>query len=324
LAKNADLEMSLHQEIILAYLLDLWVGDPKNFPHPVRWIGQAAGWLERVARRYVTNLFVAGCVTTVLMLFMTVVGAWILLWVLGRVHPYLEVCGSVYLFYACLSVRSLYDESKPVADHLHEGQIDEARISLSHIVGRDTKTLDAHGITRATVETVAENTVDGIVAPLFYACLGGAPLALGYKCINTLDSLFGYRNKFYEKFGKFPARLDDVANWIPARIGGALMVLASWFCGYRGLSAWRIMLRDGGKHLSPNAGIPEAAMAGALGLQLGGPSDYNGILVNKLFIGDSLKEIEIDDISRSHRVMFATSLLSLLFFVWIFLELGIR
>ena len=157
-----------------------------------------------------------------------------------------EICGSIYLMYACFSTRSLYDESKPVADFLNKGQIDEARVSLSHIVGRDTESINERRIMRATVETVAENTIDGIVAPLFYACLGGAPLALGYKCINTLDSMFGYRNEIYEWFGKISARLDDVANWIPARIGSALMVLASWICRYRGLNAWRIMLRDGG------------------------------------------------------------------------------
>jgi len=316
--------MSWYQEIILAYLLDLWIGDPKNFPHPVRWIGQAAGVLESRTRRYIMNPFIAGSVTTVLMLFVTVTGAWFLLWFLGGVHPYLKVCGSIYLMYTCFSVRSLYDESKPVADHLQKGRIEEARISLSHIVGRDTKTLDARGIRRATVETVAENTIDGIVAPLFYACLGGAPLILGYKCINTLDSLFGYRNEVYERFGKFPARLDDIANWIPARIGGVLMVLASWLCGYRSLNAWRIMWRDGNKHLSPNAGIPEAAMAGALSIQLGGAGDYDGVSVNKPFIGDSLNEIQTDDISRSHRVMFAASLLSLVFFMWLFWELRIR
>ncbi len=316
--------MSWYQEIILAYVLDLWIGDPKSFPHPVRWIGRAAGILEIQARRYILNPFVAGCVTTVLLLLITGVGAWVFLWGLGQAHPYLEACGSIYLLYACFSVRSLYDESKPVADFLSEGKIDEARISLSHIVGRDTQSLEARGITRATVETVAENTIDGIVAPLFYACLGGAPLALGYKCINTLDSLFGYRNEAYGRFGKFPARLDDAVNWVPARIGGALMVLAAWFCGYHGLNAWRIMLRDGDKHLSPNAGIPEAVMAGALGLQLGGSSNYGEIPVNKPSIGDALKEIEIVDISRSHRVMFAASILSLVFFVWITLFLRIR
>lgn len=324
MAENTDLEMWWYQEIVLAYLLDLWIGDPKNFPHPVRWIGQAAGIMEVRARRFFLNPFIAGCVTTVLLLFITIGGAWFLLWILGRMHPFLEVCGSIYLMYACFSVRSLYDESKPVADYLHKGKINEARISLSHIVGRDTESLDERGIMRATVETVAENTIDGIVAPLFYACLGGAPLALGYKCINTLDSIFGYRNETYEWFGKFPARLDDVANWIPARIGGALMVLASWLCRYRGLNAWRIMLRDGGKHSSPNAGIPEAAMAGALGLQLGGSSNYQGISVNKPYIGDFHKNIEIDDISRSHCVMFAASFLSLTFFVWVFWGLGIR
>ncbi len=318
------MEMAWYQEIILAYLLDLWVGDPKSFPHPIRWIGCMAGFLEVRTRRSFANPFVAGCVTAAFLLVITIAGAWMLLEVLGRVHPFLENCGSIYLMYACFSTRSLYNESKPVADFLDKGQIDEARVSLSHIVGRDTKSMDERGIMKATVETIAENTIDGIVAPLFYACLGGAPLALGYKCINTLDSMFGYRNETYEWFGKFSALLDDVANWIPARIGGALMVLASYFCRYRGLRAWRIMLRDGGKHLSPNAGIPEAAMAGALGLQLGGPSDYAGVLVDKSFIGDSLKEIEIDDIARSHRMMYTTSFLSLVFFVSVFWELGIR
>ena len=309
--------MLWYHEIFLAYLLDLWIGDPKNFPHPVRWIGQTARALEALARRVVSNPFVAGCVTTVSLLLIVIIGAWSMLWVLEGIHPYLKVCGSVYIVYACLSVRSLYDESKPVADYLYKDQIDEARSSLSHIVGRDTESLDKNEMSRATVETVAENTIDGIVAPLFYACLGGAPLALGYKCINTLDSMFGYRNEVYERFGKFSARLDDVANWIPARIGGALMILASWFCGYRVLNALQIMLRDGRKHLSPNAGIPEAAMAGALGLQLSGPSSYGGTTVNKPCIGDPLKEIETSDISRSHRVMFTTSFLSLVFFVLI-------
>lgn len=318
------MEISWYQEIILAYCLDLWIGDPKNFPHPVRWIGRLAGISEPRARRLVSNPFVAGGAATIFLLSVTMCCAWAVLWVLGWVHPFLEVCGSVYILYACLSVRSLYDESKPVADHLYNGQIEKARVSLSQIVGRDTKSLDKEGVTRAAVETVAENTIDGIVAPLFYACLGGAPLALGYKCINTLDSLFGYRNEIYERFGKFPARLDDAINWIPARVGGVLMVLASGFSGYSGLNAWRIMLRDGKKHLSPNAGIPEAVMAGGLGLQLGGPSFYEGNPVNKPYIGDSHGRIQTEDISRSHRVMFVTSFLSLVFFVWVFWELGIR
>ena len=316
--------MSWYQEIILAYLLDLWIGDPKSFPHPVRWIGQAAGVLEKIARRRIANLFVAGMITTAFLLFMVVSIASGVLWFLGNVYPFLEVCGSVYLMYASLSVRSLYDESKPIANYLLEDRMDEARTALSQVVGRDTESLDAQGIMRATVETIAESTIDGIVAPIFYACLGGAPLVLGYKCINTLDSIFGYRNETYERFGKFPARLDDVVNWIPARLGGVLMVVASWICGYSGVKAWRIMLRDGRKHLSPNAGIPEAVIAGALGLQLGGPNNYAGVPVNKPFIGDSLKKITINDISNSHRVMFVTSVLSLLCFVWSFIALGIR
>ena len=321
LAKKADLGMLWFQEIVLAYLLDLWIGDPKNFPHPVRWIGRAASLLEIWARKVIFSPFVAGSIVAILLLFLAVAGAWIFLGILGRVHPFLKICGSVYLMYACFSTRSLYDESKPVADHLQESKIYEARVSLSRIVGRDTQSLDESGITRATVETVAENTIDGVVAPLFYACLGGAPLVLGYKCVNTLDSMFGYRNEAYEWFGKFSARLDDVFNWIPARIGSVVMILASWFCGYQALNGWRIMCRDGAKHLSPNAGIPEAAMAGALGVRLGGSSHYQGVLIAKPFIGDSLNTIEIKDIFRSHRIMFATSFLSLVFFIGAFWQL---
>lgn len=319
-----DFEITWYQEIFLAYLLDLAMGDPKYFPHPVRWMGKMAGLLETVTRKYFRNPFVAGWVTTLLILFMVIGGSWGLLWLLGKGHPYLGIGGSVYLIYTCLSVRSLYDESKPVAECLRERKLDEARVHLSQIVGRDTDQLEEKGITRATVETVAENTIDGIVAPLLYACLGGAPLALGYKAINTLDSLFGYRTEAYEQFGKFPARLDDAANWIPARLGGAVMVAAAWMCGYQGKKAWSTMIRDGGNHPSPNAGIPEAVMAGALGIQLGGPNVYQGVSINKPFIGDPVKEIDRADIGKSHRVMFVTSFLSTNLFVLTVWGLGIR
>lgn len=316
--------MIWYWQLVVAYSLDLVLGDPKWFPHPVRAMGFAAGRVERLTRRWFSDPLMAGGVTTALLLGITGGGSWGLLWVLEEIHPALEVCGAVYLMYTCLSVRCLYDESEPVAESLRAGKVDEARNSLSQIVGRDTQALDERGVARATVETVSENTIDGIVAPLFYACLGGPILVLLYKCVNTMDSLFGYRNEVYERFGKIPARLDDVANWIPARVGGAIMVLASWLCGYRGLNAWRMGVRDGGKHTSPNAGIPEAVVAGGLGVQLGGPDYYKGVLMKKPFIGDWLRDIEIEDIARSHRIMFVTSLLSLLLFVGIILVLDLN
>ena len=309
--------MAWYWQLAAAYGLDLILGDTKWLPHPVRAMGYVAGRAERITRRWISDPLVAGGVTTVFLLGIIGASAWGLLWGLGKIHPALESCGAVYFLYACLSVRCLYDESQPVAENLRAGKLDEARNSLSQIVGRDTQTLDESGMARATVETISENTIDGIVAPLFYACLGGPVLALVYKCVNTMDSLFGYRNEAYERFGKIPARLDDVANWIPARLGGAIMVLASWLCGYRGLNAWRVMIRDASKHLSPNAGIPESVVAGGLGIQLGGPDYYKGILVQKSFIGDRLRDIEIEDIGRSHRIMFVTSLLSLFLFVGI-------
>jgi adenosylcobinamide-phosphate synthase len=183
------------------------------------------------------------------------------------------------------------------------------------IVGRDTGNLDRQGILRATVETIAESMVDGIISPLFYACIGGAPLALAYKAINTLDSMIGHQDETYRDFGKFAARLDDAANWIPARLGGVIIALACFICGFNGRESLKTIWRDGQKHLSPNAGIPEAAVAGGLGIQLGGASFYGGIRIDKPHIGDSKRELALSDITASHKIMFASSGLALVLFV---------
>ncbi|NIQ01208.1 MAG: cobalamin biosynthesis protein CobD [Nitrospinaceae bacterium] len=310
-------------QLALACVLDLLAGDPRIFPHPVRGMGRTALILEWTTRRWIPFPMAAGAVTTLGLIAITGSCAWGVLWILREIHPLLEMGGSVYLVYTCVSIRGLFDESRPVADYLLAGRLDKARQSLSQIVGRDTDNLNESQILRAAVETVAENTVDGIVAPLFYACLGGPVAALVYKAINTLDSLFGYRNETYEWFGKFPARLDDAANWIPARLGGGVMVLASWICGLKGSGAWLIMLRDGGKHPSPNAGIPEGVMAGSLGVRLGGPSNYKGMRVEKPYIGDHLRDIEIQDIHRCHDTMWVTSLISLLLFEGFYLGMKI-
>jgi len=309
--------MEGYLEILAGFGLDLWIGDPKSMPHPVRWIGATAHYLEVITRRKISNPFAAGVTTTALVMagIVSIVGGFLL--ILEAVHPFLNFMGSIYLAYTCIAARSLYDESRPVALALQNGRAEEARKHLTQIVGRDTDPLDESGMIRATVETVAENTIDGVVAPLFYLCIGGPVAGLVYKGINTLDSLFGYRNSVYEKFGKFPARLDDAANWLPARLGGALMVVSCWCCSPGTGRPGSILLRDWRHHASPNAGIPEAVMAGYLGIRLGGPAYYQGIWIDKPYIGDSVRDVEINDIRLSHQVMWMTSVLALAAFILI-------
>jgi len=304
--------MELSYQILVAFLIDLLIGDPKGYPHPVRIIGFIAKRLEEHTRKTFSNHVTAGAVTTTTVVCGTYIFVWSLLWGLQSIHPTAETAGSIFLIYTCISVRSLYDESRPVFSHLESGRTDLAQASLARIVGRDTENLNDKEISRATVETIAESTVDGIIAPLFYACLGGAPLALAYKAVNTLDSIFGYKNATYINFGRIPARLDDAANWLPARLGGLFMAIGAGLCGFNGKRSWKTVQRDGANHLSPNSGIPEAAMAGALGIQLGGNSFYNNQLVEKPYIGSAENEINAMDIIHSHKIMFASAVLSLL------------
>ena len=211
---------------------------------------------------------------------------------------------AVFLAWTCLAARSLHGESRLVAEALARGDIGEARRYLSYIVGRDTADLDEPEIWRATVETVAENTSDGVIAPLFYLMLGGPVLALAYKAVNTLDSMVGYKNDRYLLFGWASARCDDLANWLPARLTGLLMVLAAPFTGLSLTGAWWIMVRDGRNHASPNSGIPEAAAAGALGVQLGGTNRYFGKPVAKPTIGDALKPLSREAYRGAVRLMY--------------------
>jgi adenosylcobinamide-phosphate synthase len=307
--------MELTAMIGIAFVMDLLLGDPKEIPHPVRAMGKVAKSLERIARKKIRNQKWAGLVTVLIL----VAGTYFLSW--GLLKSFLQVNSQIYfvvetiLIYTTLATRSLYDESYPVLVALREDGLEKARDHLKNIVGRDTEQLSQKQITRATVETVSENTVDGVVAPLFYACIGGAPLALTYKCINTLDSMFGYKNEVYFQFGWASARLDDVANWVPARVVGPLMAFAVTLLGLNGKRAWTTMWRDGQNHLSPNAGIPEAVVAGALGVELGGPQYYQGRLLEKSAIGEELREIEPEDISKSHKILFTTALLALALFL---------
>lgn len=301
--------------ISVAFVMDLVLGDPKGAPHPVRAMGKAARVLERMTRTRIHNSKLAGVVTVLILVLTTYGVSRGFLESLGNLNHQFYFVMETLLIYTSLATRSLYDESHPVLIKLRQGNEGHARSQLQNIVGRDTQHLNRKQITRATVETVSENTVDGVVAPLFYACMGGAPLALTYKCINTLDSMFGYKNETYINFGWASARLDDAVNWLPARIAGPLMVVSATLLGQNGKRAWNTMLRDGQNHSSPNAGIPEAVVAGSLGVELGGPQYYQGRMVEKPTIGKELREIEPEDIFRSHQILFATAFLALLFFL---------
>ncbi len=303
--------MSLAFQIVIAFIADLLLGDPKNYPHPVKLIARLADSVEVFTRKIFSNLKLAGIVTTITVALTSFLLVSLVIQGLNQVHPWLGLTTSIFFIYTTLSIRSLFDESQPVLQFLKETNIIKAREYLSRIVGRDTANLKKSEIVRATVETVAESTVDGIIAPLFFAALGGAPLAIAYKAINTMDSLFGYKNETYRDFGWAPARLDDLANWVPARLALPIIAVGAVFCGLSGRKSLTIAMRDGSKHPSPNSGLPEAAMAGALGIRLGGASFYSGQLNEKPFIGDNLRDLELSDITQSQKIMFTSSLLGL-------------
>ncbi|MFU8819409.1 MAG: adenosylcobinamide-phosphate synthase CbiB [Desulfurivibrio sp.] len=279
--------------IALAFLLDALIGDPPRLPHPVRLLGRVIDRLEKVLRRVLARrLRLAGIFLTALVVGGTwAVGAaiWQVAARFGSGWPaLLAVLLLIYLPATTIASRELLLR---VGEVLRCDDPEQARRLVSQLVGRDTANLDAAGVRRAALETLAENASDGIVAPLFYLGLGGLPLALAYKAVNTLDSMVGYKNQRYRELGWASARLDDLANYLPARLTGLLIILATWLLDRgrprRARAAWRIMRRDGRNHASPNSGIPEAALAGALGIQLGGPTSYFGQMQDKPFIGDN-------------------------------------
>ena len=228
------------------------------------------------------------------------------------VSPWLRLALETVMCYQILATRALRDESMKVYDALKTGTLQDGRKAVSMIVGRDTERLSEAGVVRAAVETVAENTSDGIIAPLFYAALGGPVLAWVYKAVNTMDSMVGYKNEIYLYFGRAAARLDDLVNYIPSRLSAVLMILASFFCRLDGKQAVKIYRRDRRKHASPNSAQTEAVCAGALGVQLAGDAWYFGVLHKKPVIGDDLRPVEPEDIPRANRLMFGTSVLGLL------------
>lgn len=309
--------------VLAGFLLDLLVGDPHWLYHPVRLVGGLISAGERGLRRLFPTTprgeRLAGGVLAILVITVTASVPAGLLWLAGKIHPWLKFSLETILCYQLFAVRSLRDESMKVYCELEKGDLPGARRAVSMIVGRDTQNLDAAGVTKAAVETVAENTSDGIVAPMVFMVLGGPVLGWLYKAVNTMDSMIGYKNDRYLNFGRFAAKLDDVLNFFPARLSGLMMVVCSPLAGLNGKNAWKIFKRDRFNHASPNSAQTEAVMAGALGVQLAGDAWYFGKLHKKKTIGDSLRPVEAEDIVRANRLLYVTSaatLALLLFLGW--------
>ena len=296
--------------VLPGVVLDWLLGDPHWMPHPVRWMGRAITWLEGVLRRVFPGTpageRLAGALLALLIPAAFGGGSWLLLEGLRGLSPCLAWPVEVWFTYQLLAARALQKES------MAAGDLAGAREAVSRIVGRDTQRLDEAGVVKAAVETVAENTSDGVTAPLLFLALGGLPLGMVYKAVNTMDSMVGYRNERYRWFGTAAARLDDVLNWIPARLSGLTMCLAAALLpGCSGRRALRVFFRDRRKHSSPNSAHTEAACAGALGVQLAGDAWYFGKKVSKPTIGDGLRPVERADVARACRLMYVTELLTL-------------
>jgi adenosylcobinamide-phosphate synthase len=311
----------LHWSIILcAFFLDLLLGDPRWFPHPVVLIGRGVSLGEGILRKlakFKTAELIAGGILAVIIPVSAFVAVDFIIRLTSHVDQWAGCFAAVFFGYTTIAAKSLLQEPLKVASMLDAKNLDSARKELSYLVGRDTGNIDEKEITRALVETVAENTSDGVIAPLFYLAIGGPPLAMAYKAINTLDSMVGYKNEKYLYFGRASARLDDIANYIPARITAILLVFAAFILRKDWRRAWRIILRDSRNHPSPNSGYPEAAVAGAIGRRLGGISYYGGVPSNKPFIGDDAGEFQVRDVREAGRLMITSAVLMVFISVFI-------
>ena len=299
--------------LVLAFLLDAIIGDPQNPWHPIRLIGAAVGGGAKLFGRLGIKSRAGSFIFGMFLSLAVVAGSYLSVWLIVYLcHTLNDVFGLVIetaLCYFVISLKALRVESMSVCKAAQTGDLAAARHRLSYIVGRDTECLDFPAIINAAVETVAENFADGVIAPMFFIFLGGAPLGFAYKAVNTLDSMLGYRNERFEYFGKFAARLDDAAGFIPARLAALLMLAASPVVGLNVKNAARVFARDRYNHKSPNSAQSESVCAGALGLRLGGPSFYGAKLVTKPYIGDALNAPEARDIARANRLVFAAALL---------------
>lgn len=304
----------------IAYILDLILGDPHWFPHPVRFIGKLITMLESLLYRFKCKKFTGGVLAV-----LTIAITFIVSFILAKISVVLEI----FFLYTTLATKSLASEGFRVCKILVEGDMEKAKKELSYLVSRDTENMNVVQITRSVLETISENSVDGVIAPMFFAFLGSLfsidgvslalPFAMGYKAINTLDSMVGYKNEKYMNFGTVSARIDDIANFIPARLSGGLIIpIAAFILRYDYKSAWRIFFRDRLNHSSPNSGNSEAAFAGALGVQFGGKTSYFGKIHNKPTIGDKLKNFGIPDVKKGIRLLYVTSWVGMVIFTIIY------
>lgn len=302
--------------ILFGFILDLIFGDPHWLPHPICLIGNLISFLDKRLRKLFgpsdRGLLFGGFVLVVLVTSIAFIVPFVILMAAGFVSPYLALVLETIMCYQIFATKCLKDESMNVYHELVKKDLVEARVKLSWIVGRDTKELDEDEVIKGAVETVAENTADGIIAPMLYMFLGGAPLAFLYKGINTMDSMVGYKNDTYLFFGRCAAKLDDLANLIPARLTGIFMIAAAFIAGYNGRGAWKIFWRDRYNHLSPNSAMTESVTAGALDIQLGGDHYYFGKLVHKDTIGDNIRPVECEDIKRANVLLYVTAILSII------------
>ena len=304
--------------LVLGFGIDLILGDPHSIPHPVIFIGKLISAMEKLARKIFPKTvkgenFAGGVLWFVVVAVSTAVPA-LLLWLCYGISVWLGLAIESVMCWQILATKSLKDESMKVYDALKTGDIEKSRYAVSMIVGRDTENLDDKAVARAAVETVAENTSDGIVAPLIFLCLGGAPLGFFYKAVNTMDSMLGYVEMPYKNIGLVPAKMDDVMNFLPARLSALIMLAAGWLLKLDARNGWKIFKRDRFNHASPNSAQTESVCAGLLGLRLAGDAWYHGVLHKKKYIGDAMREIDYEDIPRSCRLLYVTAFLSLILF----------
>lgn len=300
--------------VVLGFLMDMAIGDPYSLPHPIRWIGGFISLQEKAVRRMLKGraLIAGGFIITALTVGVSIAVTLVILHIAYGISPYVGIIAEAVICFYMLALKSLKKESMAVYHALKKKDTEGARQAVSKIVGRDTQSLDEKGIARAAVETVAENTSDGVIAPLFYMLIFGAAGGVVYKAVNTLDSMLGYRDEKYIYIGRVPARLDDVLNFIPSRLSAIFMIIASALLGYDCKNAVRIFRRDRYNHKSPNSAQTEAVCAGALGLRLAGDAYYFGRLYKKPTIGESINEICPEDIIRVNRLLYVSAFLFLI------------
>lgn len=320
---------------IIGFLLDCIFGDPAWMYHPIRVIGNLISVLEKGLRKLLCSRIhaseqekknrrevLAGGILWILTVSLSFLVPAVLLFAAGKVHPAVRFLLETFWCYQIFAARCLVGESRKVYQKLKEDDLPGARRAVSMIVGRDTENLTAEGVTKAAVETVAENTSDGVTAPLLFLLIGGAPLGFLYKAVNTMDSMLGYKNEKYLYFGRIPAKMDDVFNYIPARLTAWFMIVAAFLTEMDGKNAWKIYLRDKRKHASPNSAQSEAVCAGALDVQLAGDAVYFGKIYKKDYIGDAIRKIEPEDILRAGKLMYMTTILMIVVFggllLWIY------